>query len=268
MRAGRQAEPAGALRDGEGHRDAGEVAAHDLVGDGLEELTDPREAEADPDPRRPARHEGGGRRGAPVPRPSGGGRWGLPPARRAAGGAGSSPVRFVGWPRSPRDMRGAGVVMWVLWAGCWDVASEIRERRQWEMQDHEADFFAALDALRAENLALARQAGEGLGKKDPLPGLPAETARYIEAVRASGRRLAAAPDLERASAEVGLMTTQCAACHATFRLPAPAPVDASNPLNAAWMAVLFQDEAAWDRTSPDGPEGWDERRRALLAPLP
>ena len=158
--------------------------------------------------------------------------------------------------------------MWVLWAGCWDVESEIRARRQWEMQDHEADFFAALDALRARDLAGARQAGEGLGQRDPLPGVPTETAMHIEAVRASARRLSTAHDLGGAKAELGLMAVQCAACHRAVGLPAPAPVDASNPQNAAWMAVLFQDEAAWARTTTEGPSGWDDRRRALLATLP
>jgi hypothetical protein len=158
--------------------------------------------------------------------------------------------------------------MWVLLAGCWDVESEIRERRQWEMQDHEADFFAALDGLRAGNLAAAQQAGEGLGKKDPLPGVPADTAKHIEAVRASGRRLASAADLPAAKAELGAMTGHCAGCHASVGMSAPAPVDESKAQNAAWMAVIFQDETAWARSGAAGGATWDERRASLVSTLP
>lgn len=158
--------------------------------------------------------------------------------------------------------------MWVLLlAGCWEVESEIRERRQWEMQDHEADFFAALDGLRRGDLASARRAGEGLGQKDPLPGVPPETKRYIEAVRAAGSRLAAASDAAGAKAALGAMTVECAGCHTSVGMTAPAPVDESNPQNAAWMALLFQDEAAWAKAGAAGAT-WDERRAGLLSTLP
>jgi hypothetical protein len=157
--------------------------------------------------------------------------------------------------------------MWWLLTACID--SEIRERRQWEMQDHEADFFRALDALRAGDLATARQAAEGLAKKDPLPGVPPDTARYIEAVRAGARTLAAAPDPAAAKRELGAVSAQCAGCHRTVGMTAPAPVDESNPQNATWMALLFEDEVAWAKAQPaSGPAGWDARRDTLLAALP
>jgi hypothetical protein len=159
--------------------------------------------------------------------------------------------------------------MWVLLAGCYDLESEIVERRQWEMQDHEADFFTALDALRAGDLATAQRAGEGLGLRDPLPGVPAATAPFLEAVRATGQRLHAAPDLAVASRELGVMVGHCAGCHTAVGVAAPAPVDTTHPQNAAWMAVLFRDEAMWSRAAPSSAAAaWDARLAELLGALP
>lgn len=158
-------------------------------------------------------------------------------------------------------------MVWLWLTGC--LEHEIRERRQWEMQDHEADFFAALDALRARDLARTKTAGQGLARKDALPGVPPDTARSIEAVRAAGQRVAEAEDLPAATRALSTVSEHCSACHRAIGVTSPAPVDGSNPANEAWMAVLFEDEVRWAHAMPGGgPASWGERRSVLVAQLP
>jgi hypothetical protein len=159
-------------------------------------------------------------------------------------------------------------------SSCWlQRVEEDQERRVFEMEDHHSDGLSALHAVRASDLAAARKAGKALARRDRVP-VPAETEPWLDDVRATGKRLARAPDLQEAAHAVVSVTTACAACHAAMEISSPSAAPA-DPIEAAWTALVWQDQAAWTSATDQRPDlaqllkgpSWPDRRVALTALL-
>ncbi|MEQ1504090.1 MAG: hypothetical protein ABMB14_17740 [Myxococcota bacterium] len=159
--------------------------------------------------------------------------------------------------------------------GCWDPGEQAHLRRVWEMEDHVKATTAAREALGRGDLAGVHQAGEDLAAPDPLPGLPEAALPPLEAVRAGGRTLAAAPTLPDAAAQLVAITRDCAACHRALAIQPP--VKTRQSVDPLWVALAFESDERWTRElTALGPAGaplaaaaptWDARRAAVVATL-
>jgi hypothetical protein len=161
----------------------------------------------------------------------------------------------------------------VLLASCWEVAEDARQRRVWEMEDHDQDLRAAREALRRGDLAAARQAGVGLARPDEVPGLSEAGRAELEQVRALGRSLSEAHDAPSAAVILAGMTAHCAGCHRASGVATPPPHAEADADDLLWLGVVFESEERWvagvarseDLRSSAG--SWAERRQALAQTL-
>lgn len=159
-------------------------------------------------------------------------------------------------------------MLWLL-AGCWNVQEEMKHRRVWEMQDHEADLYAGRDAIARGDLAQAKVMGQRFAERDPMPGLPDGVAPILEQLRTEAKGLADAPDLDTAAAVLTSLTGHCAACHAKMKVPTP---QVEEVVDLLWIGVAFENEDRWRGgvaalgSAPDQAT-WPERRTQLAIAL-
>lgn len=166
--------------------------------------------------------------------------------------------------------------MWLLGlAACWEIEEQLRLRRVWEMQDHEADAIAARDALARGDVEVARSAARRLAERDVVPGVPEAAVPYLVAVRAGGSALAVETDRAAAAATLVGITADCAGCHRALGISAPLPF-VRDGVELAWTGLVFESEQRWaEGLAALGPEGedlacadsWDERRAAFARRL-
>lgn len=165
------------------------------------------------------------------------------------------------------------VIVTLSLLGCFKAQEQQRLRRVWEMQDHEAAYVVGRDALIRGDLAGARAAGEDLAAPDPVPGLPEAALADLEAVRAGGRSLAAAPDLATAAQRLVEVTAECASCHHAMGVEAASPMT-EEPTERLWASLVFESEADWQEAAAalgaptlTGAQGWTARRAAVAGTL-
>jgi len=149
--------------------------------------------------------------------------------------------------------------------GCLNLEDGNRSLLRWEMHNHDADARAARDAIAADRMAAARDAGLRLAWPDPAPGLPDPALRWLASVRGAGEALSRETDRTRAASRLLDLTADCAGCHRELGVATPSSGD------LAWTALLFEDEAAWNAglgaldlptAAAIGAPGWPARRSA------
>lgn len=161
---------------------------------------------------------------------------------------------------------------WLLWwapLACVNAFESRMEQRVFEMRDHEIDAFDALVAFRDGELSAIRDAGARLARRDDVPALPAPAQPMLDAVRTEAGKLAHATDLSEAGASLGRLAARCGDCHRLLEV-APLGAQRTLPLEEAFFAVAFEEEARWQRIAePLGSLGakeattWSDRRGVL-----
>ncbi len=154
--------------------------------------------------------------------------------------------------------------------GCLPSFEQDLDQRELEMRDHEIDAFDALTALGDRDLAALREAGQKLAKQDDVPGLPAHAVPLLKATRLEGQALAKAKTLTDTAVPLSRLAGHCGACHAMLEVEPAAPAR-ELPLEEAFFAVAFQEDARWVRATNalgiESPSGWDARRSFLESAL-
>lgn len=153
----------------------------------------------------------------------------------------------------------------LLFAACGTQREHEYAQRWVEMADHSDDALRAVSAVSSGDLDAVKAAGKGLSRKDKVPQLPEHALPILASVRELGGELAKSPDLGSAATTLGALSVQCHACHSALDITMR-PEPGEDPMQRAWLALLWRDREAWKATGLPG-ESWDERRRALEAAL-
>lgn len=144
----------------------------------------------------------------------------------------------------------------------------VAETEREHMQGH---FEAVREAERAVvrgDLMAARDRGRWIAEHAEHPAL-AEWQPYVEAVRAAGRELAAAPDLAAAAPSVAVLAQRCAACHeeraaiVTFDWEPEPPV--ATTLASVMARHRWAAERLWEGVVGPADARWSEGATALAA---
>lgn len=161
----------------------------------------------------------------------------------------------------------------VVLTGCLQGFEDRLDQRVVEMRDHEIDAFVALEAVHRGDLLALRQAGTRLAKLDAVPGLPDHLRPMLDGVRAEGATLAEVTGWPEVAPPLARLAARCGGCHELSKVRPVGP-RRDLPLEEAFFAVAFREEARWGRAqsalAPAGAEQattWAERQQVLLEAL-
>ena len=145
--------------------------------------------------------------------------------------------------------------------------------RVFEMRDHEIDAFDALVAFRERDLSALHAAGAQLARADDVPNLPDAAQGMLAAVRGEGAVLSKVQTVAEGAAPMGRMAARCGACHELMQVE-PAGAVRTLPLEEAFFAVAFHEEARWERAATGladigglNAKSWGERAEVLTVGL-
>lgn len=165
------------------------------------------------------------------------------------------------------------MVLVVALSGCLQSFEERIDERVIEMRDHEIDAFAALDAVERGDLAAVRKAGKRLAKLDDVPGLPDHVKPMLDGVREEGANLGEVHAWEQVAVPMARLAERCGGCHELMKIEPKAP-DRDLPLEEAFFAVAFREEARWRRAEAglaaagaEEASTWADRQQVLSVAL-
>ncbi|MEZ4317151.1 MAG: hypothetical protein R3F61_06595 [Myxococcota bacterium] len=158
----------------------------------------------------------------------------------------------------------------VLLTGCWMRAEKQMMEREETMGGHLLALFEAADAVADPDPSAFRAAMKQLEKGGELPGVLEDGS--LDALHAAAGALKHAEDPSARATGLVDLASRCAACHRAHGVTTPALFDPASPREDALGAVVWSDEARWERAwarldPAESPPGWDERRAALLPVL-
>jgi cytochrome c553 len=138
-----------------------------------------------------------------------------------------------------------------------------QESVQVHMAEHLARSVIIRDAVVRGNFELAREGFQWMADHEPVAGLPAVSAGWLEDLRRSAAAGAAAETIQAQGAALGAMANTCGGCHQSLsvgpllqELPAPAEGEGLQVHMAQhrwasdrmWTALIEPSSAAWERS--------------------